>query len=1170
MSRQAGTASFEKITNYNKLKKSSNFNVNTKNSTNRTRKSSHVVKSSDNLFENNTSEYFKRIDDYEGLFTTQQLENVDFSEFKNHVFFDSAVSKVYYSYEKILNEFPYDKSEYSYRQYFNKMCGFTRYVYDNFIPKNKGYLNFDGNNEVLVKDFTGNILNDYNDTPKVGLVDLNKKRFSFDFWLYVNDVNSNQELGTQIVFQKKFNNEGITIFLNNFQEDLQLNKKYCDINLFISKDESYFLCKGSLEIGKFCHVNFSSYTAKGVKTFKFYNNGIRSKAINSGSFSKNLKFSEDFKKSVFYIGNGRNHNFTRDSSLDVIKTSGLVGIIDEFRFFVGNRSDDEIIEEKQKNVYSNSLLSIYYKFNEPNTEYLNNNIVLDYSGHKTNGIIMNSNGSQYTEQQISVYRTLKENIDTPLIYEKENDCPIIFARYGNILNDQNVLLKKAKEYDKVNPNIFYNFFPKNIFVNESDFSGNNEIYASEELIYADDGQKLDLLNVKKPEENILIRLITIWARFFDQLKCYIDQISTIIDINYESLNGKKNQSSIIIPYAVSKLGFNFEEIFPSPILEKLNNKNLSFEENVSEKSIRQIQNNLWKRFLINSQDYIKSKGTKKSIKSVFNSFGLDADSFISIREFNSQNKLNIYPGFKEKLTALRHIDFFENNIVKSNIVYDVFGLPENRVFFESKLFNNQVLFNLEENWSIETFCKFDHLKTKKYDNKQSIFRLDVDVNGEQRPYVNIVFERDKLINTKGRLKIYVNEVNQNNEIKISEINDVNILSGKIYYICVTRKKLTDSYSEYVMSVSSSDFGSRLNTLREVKCIVNIEGKNLNLGTSYLRIGTLDSYSQTIKNNLSNLEFENNFEGKLIGLRAWNKVLSDKEKVIHKTDFTCTGSDNSSIMDSLNNLKVNINFEESYTGFINNIVNNSLSIVNNVEDSEITADLKIHQNYTWEKFINVIDHIVYRQSNLIDYPEDVNRVNINSFEDEKLNKEFNNDLTNPSYETYSNFSDFDDIRVSIDFSASKFINEEISKLILVNDYFTQNLSNRSNLYADGYQSLHELKNVFYKKLEKEINIKQMYQIYKYFDNILEKLLSDAIPSKVHYQGFNFVYESSIAERCKYQYKMSNSRFAVIDSNIDFTKYNTRYREESYWNNSEIRTSSFNNTDNSEIIVKTPFK
>ena len=212
-----------------------------------------------------------------------------------------------------------------------------------------------------------------------------------------------------------------------------------------------------------------------------------------------------------------------------------------------------------------------------------------------------------------------------------------------------------------------------------------------------------------------------------------------------------------------------------------------------------------------------------------------------------------------------------------------------------------------------------------------------------------------------------------------------------------------------------------------------------------------------------------------------------------------------------------------------------------------------------------------QTSNIDYPENYNRVNINSLDDEILSEEFNNYLVNPSYETDSNFSNFEDIRVSIDFSTSKFINKEISKLILVNDFFTQNLSNRSNLYAAEYQSLYELRNVFYSKLEREINIKQLYQVYKYFDNILEKLLYDAIPSRVRYQGFNFVYESSIAERHKYQYKMSESRFPVSDFKTDFSRYNEQYSDENYWRTARINHSTFDpSSAKNSILIKTPFK
>ena len=61
----------------------------------------------------------KRVDDYSGLFTTQQLENIDYHKFSNHVFFDSAVSKVSYSFDRIQNK-PYDKDELENIKYHNK------------------------------------------------------------------------------------------------------------------------------------------------------------------------------------------------------------------------------------------------------------------------------------------------------------------------------------------------------------------------------------------------------------------------------------------------------------------------------------------------------------------------------------------------------------------------------------------------------------------------------------------------------------------------------------------------------------------------------------------------------------------------------------------------------------------------------------------------------------------------------------------------------------------------------------------------------------------------------------------------------------------------------------------------------------------------------------------
>jgi len=1177
MSRQPGTATLEKIKNRSEIiKKQSIFNVNTASSIERTRRQSYINRQNREENSENVSEFLGRIDDYEGLFTTQQLESVDFSEFKNHVFFDSAVSKVHYSYDKILNEFPYDKSEYYFKQYFNSLDGFTKYVYDNFIPKNKGYLKLDGENTVVVNDVTGNILEDYENDKKLGLIDINNAKFSFDFWIYINSVNSNMQLGKQIVFQKLYNNNGITIYLDNFYEDQVLNKKFCKINVLITHDKNYHICTGDVPLSKFSHINFSFFNAKGKKHCKFYLNGIRTSSNNSGNLSKNTTFSENFKKSVFFIGNGNNHIVTRDNNLSVIKDSGLKGYIDEFRFFVAPRSDKEIFEGKNININAQAGLNIYYTFNEPSSEYANNHIVLDNSGHKTHGKIKKFSDLNllYTLSEIKDFRAKQENINTPIIYEKDDNNPVLFPRFGNILDNQEILLKKARKYDNVNPNIFYKFFPKNLFVEDSDFSGNNDIFVTKERISTVTGKEIDLLEVKNPESSLLIKLITTWARFFDQLKCYIDQISSILQVNYDDLNKNKNHTSIILPYAVSQLGFKFEEIFPSPILEKLNSKNLEYDELINESSIRQIQNNLWKRFLINSQDYLTSKGTINSIKSVFNSFGLDPDLFVNIREFNSQNKLNMYHGFKEKLTSLKHIDFFENKVMLSPTVF-VGSQPTNRVYLESNLSNEQNVLDLSENWSVETFVKFDHLKKLNYNNKQSLFRIDIEQTSSNvfTPYINVIFEREKNSSSKGKLKLFVNEVNLNTEIKSAEIDDVNLLSGKIYYLCVTKRNKSIDCSEYKIEIVNSDLNSRLQPIRGEFCKVNIINKSVDLSNYRLRVGPLDMYDSNDINSLSNMDFHSDFEGKIIGLRVWSKVLSSKEKNIHKTDIFCHGThneNNENIFKSLSDLKVNINFKESYdnidtsAGFVtiyNDVLGN-----NNVENR-----VYFPNTFTKFDFIKTMDYVILEQSNSVDYPENYNRVNINSLQDKSLSKEFNNYLVNPSYEVDIDFSKYEDIRLSIDFSSSNFINKEISKLILVGDFFTQSLANRSNLYEPEYQSLYELRNVFYDKLEKEINIKQLYQVYKYFDNILENLLHDAVPSKVNYQGFNFVYESSIAERHKYQYKMSESRFPVIDLDINYSRYNLRHFEKVYWQETDIRSDIFDRSSNSNSkFIKTPFK
>ena len=114
----------------------------------------------------------------------------------------------------------------------------------------------------------------------------------------------------------------------------------------------------------------------------------------------------------------------------------------------------------------------------------------------------------------------------------------------------------------------------------------------------------------------------------------------------------------------------------------------------------------------------------------------------------------------------------------------------------------------------------------------------------------------------------------------------------------------------------------------------------------------------------------------------------------------------------------------------------------------------------------------------------------------------------------------------------FLNQDILKIVNVNKLFTEKLTQSANLYEDSYTDLISLRKKYFERLEKEINISEIYQMYKYFDNILEELLLSCIPSKAKYKGFNFVYESHALERSKYQYKMVNNNLPVFDENVKY--------------------------------------
>lgn len=1118
-----------------------NQNVNKfKNSTNssnisRLKSSADIeLKSFLQLYDQNINEYFSRLDSYDGFFTTQQIESADFSKFEEHVFFDSAIEKTNYAFKKIFNDYPYDGTEREVINYLNGLDGYTRFILKNKHVKNKGYLRFDGSHYVKIKDRNGWLLNDYTKQIKTGILNLTKNfTFSFDFWINPFDINADVTKNEQIILQKKIGNSGYTIYLDNF------TSSSCDINFLISKENQSQKCTANIKLDIWSHVNIAFNTDllnnQTVLTGKFFINSIPVNVIKSGE-GINFIFDNDFNIVDTFIGKGTTHITNITSSLsDSSKNYSFVGLLDELRIFAGeSRNRETIAIEKDENISSKPSLKLYFKFNEPSGLYTNNYIILDHSGNKLHGALYRGNNIT-TRENASLLRSKYLNFETPMKYELLESNPVLFPHFSDAVDVQNKILEDARQYDLANPNSFWKLLPKNIFIEGSDFDNVEQTYINDSKFTASPSSPI---GIKSSANHKIVNLFSIWARFFDQIKMYIDSITKIIDINYDNLNDSKKIDGILLPLALKLSGYNFREILPYPILEKLNNKNLTHEEIISDISIRQIQNNLWQRFLINSKDILMSKGTISSINSVFNSFGLEAAKFISIKEFNGQNKFNINNNFYSKKINFKEIDFSCDTELFNT------GTPDNRILFTTPKYNDSDsdnLLTISEDWSVECLYSYSSEKNSVYSLNESLLRLDNVSDGTNyiRPHINIVFERQNKKNKFGTLTLYINDDNTNFTIKKASIENVNLLNGEIHHVCLRRKENKSfnsnlNYYEYILTVSSisDNFYSKELQTAKIKTKLDISSKN-NVD-SIFSIGFYDNYeSFTDPGYLSNLSYATEFLGKISNFRIYNKSFTDDELFLKCKALTTVSLDNETDSAVLNidlfQKLNNIEFDSStlqYTILSLIDLNHSkltnynkafLSLGNSVSSFNPFKTRKIHslsQNYE------------------VDFPKSNNFIYINSFESSSFKNQYSNhNLTNIP-RVSPDYLHSKDVRLSIDFSMVNFLNQDILKIVNVNKLFTEKLTQSANLYEDSYTDLISLRKKYFERLEKEINISEIYQMYKYFDNILEELLLSCIPSKAKYKGFNFVYESHALERSKYQYKMVNNNLPVFDENVKY--------------------------------------
>lgn len=552
-----------------------------------------------------------------GIRSVQQI-GIDYSKFENFIFFQSARVAVNLAMEKMINNYPFDGTQKEVEEFIDGLTGFEKYIFDIF-PRSVGYLNFSGSSApgggsyILVEDFAGSVFPSIS-TLQTGESKIDPGLKSLSLEMHTLFHTGSDTFESAICQKISGSSQGFTLFV----EENGTDSTKADLTFEVVSGSSILTAqKQSIDRGAFHHVVATFNRRPGNNKLELYLNqelvATSSNAIEFGAM--------DFAVSPLLIGSGSSiGSFT--------PTSTFSGSMDEFRLFHDIRTIEQQKAYGKKGIFKTPELVLYFKFNEPSGtlgDANTNKVALDYSGNSLHSLITNFSFDLRNTGSMS-----------PISYEKSVYNPVLFPGYQSLITLNANLLTSASNYDASNPNIITRLVPPHYFL-EGQFE---ESFASEDGTIVDAVSGSSIPGSADPgQAQIMQTILFMWAKFFDELKIVLDNFGKILNVTYDGYNSAPDQ---LLPKIAEYYGFSLPNLFDGSSIEQfVDAENLVYEISTSEQSLKHIQNQIWRRILVNIRDIIESKGTLHSVKAFIRALGIDPDSNFRIREYGGPTKRNL-------------------------------------------------------------------------------------------------------------------------------------------------------------------------------------------------------------------------------------------------------------------------------------------------------------------------------------------------------------------------------------------------------------------------------------------------------------------------------------------------------------------------------------------------
>ena len=1092
---------------------------------------------------NSTSSF--RYGDKKHLVSTQQVRT-DFSKFENHTFFHSAIANVNETFDRIVNFYPFEGSRKEIEIYEDGLTGFEKYVLDSF-PKNVGYLNFSGTQPsesidngtyIEVLDRSGasiKAISNKIDGKKV--LDPLTSSFSFEFWMkpagYSND--------NQIVFQKyKTLANNLTLALTKSD-----STDSCNIHFAITSGSNYAVVTGSIAKGSFSHVS-AMYDGKGDRKLKLLINE------NFHTSSEQVSFDNlDYDANSLFIGKGVDARM--GSNIFSVKQS-FSGSIDDIRYFHKINLEKDIKQNKYRSFFPpeksvDDSLKLYLKFNSPSGDYIGNDIALDSSGNSLHSRISNYIAS-YSRNTGS---------DNPVLSEQLKRNPVLFPSYEpvNVLNID--LLSSASNYDNYNPNIITKLVPNHYFeqgTNFRDFTEEIDKIGQNFKSISDNNIGKNISDIPPPQ--VLMKLLFTYAKFFDELKIYID---TITSYRHTLYNEFDTTPDALLEEKAKLTNTHLPQLFKhANIAQFFSGIDLGREKSRSVNSLETIQKEIWRRYISEAPRVNLKRGTLDAVRSVFRNAGIEPDNIFNLREFGGSKEKSLDSSRELKRDVFNFLSFTgsygkqttgtdfqgyptDSGIpkIKSNFLSASriqIGSPEIAGTFVNK--DSKNIHGISNNTSdgLLTSGSFTYEGLYKWNKgyknvPESLIRLHVTGTSAPSSREGIIAN---VVGDNESINLYLRDsVTEDSTLNLY-LTGVNVFDKDVWYVSFGKKDAHDlnlAYTgSYFLRAAKQENGAIIEEYATSSIRMNKSDsvlKNIsayNTKGAFLVIGS-QSFGETSTYFLNDANGSNaspansvytSFSGLIANPRFFSKALSDKEWKSHAKNYRSYGVDNPS---------KNYNFSNQTTGSFERLVLQT-DAKQHTTASDAGGNIRL---FDFTKNSLHFEGSNFKPSSLVTKPQRVNyevlsdkfdinfsreKVRVRSFQNiENIETNYFSSIA-PVTKILPSEESLDDNRFSIDMSVMKALNEHI--LLIFSDFthLEDIYGAPNNIFAEHYPGANSLREIYFNNLLEKIDLQRYRELFKWIDNTFTQSVFKVLPRSTNFLGINFIYESHVLERNRMRY------------------------------------------------------